>query len=148
MELRRSTRPSQAGLYALVFSFLMLYKLQTSFTILERKFFPRSDSRDRGAPCLGIISSVIRRVIVTASMFLTGNISGHLVRYSTKTTIYRLPVQVTGRGPRISTAMWSKAADTGIGKSGARLLFRGFLRVAQSLHDRIQCSTSLYIPRQ
>ena len=92
--------------------------------------------------------SVKRFAIVTASAFLTGNISGHFVKYSIKTMIYLLPDHVTGRGPRTSTARRWKAELTGIGRSRARAFVLGFFRVAQSAQERTQCSTSLYIPFQ
>ena len=57
--------------------------------------------------------------MVAASTFFTGKISGHLVKYSVNTTMYRLPDQVIGNGPSTSTARREKAASTGIGRSGA-----------------------------
>ena len=77
-------------------------------------------SKVLGAPCRGIISLTNNLAIVSASMFRTGNISGHLVRYSVNTTIYLFPDHVTGRGPKQSTATLSHAPSTGIGRRGAR----------------------------
>ena len=92
-----------------------------------------------GAPCLGMISLTKRFAIVSASIDDTGKISGHFVKYSVSTR-YLLPDHVTGRGPKQSTAILSKAPSTGIGRSGARGLFLGLFRVAQSTDERTQCT--------
>lgn len=113
----------------------------------ERKFEPLSDKSVLGAPCRGIISSVIKRAMVNASMLYWKNFWPFRKIFH-KDIIQQFPFQVTGTGPKISKAILSKAAETGIGNSGARRLFHSFFRIEQSWHDRTRCSTSLYIPRQ
>ena len=86
------------------------------------KCFPWSDNNSRGLPCRQIISSIKKEATEAAEASDRALASGHLVRYSIATTMYRLFDLVRGKGPTILIPTLSKGRPNLIGCNGSRVL--------------------------